>query len=70
MSTDFINGDRCTMPEKIDTIRLKYRQMSNEKLQEVFDLYSEIETMSSTDEIHHNFICQELDKRGMGIIYD
>ena len=58
------------MPEKIDTIRLKYRQMSNEKLQETFDLYSELQSMSTTDQIHYDCICQELDKRGMGIIYD
>ena len=58
------------MSEKLETIKLKYRQMSTEKLQETFDLYSELQSMSTTDQIHYDFICQELDKRGMGIIYD
>ena len=51
------------MSEKLETIKLKYRQMSTEKLQETFDLYSELQSMSTTDQIHYYFICQELDKR-------
>lgn len=58
------------MSAKLEIIKLKYRQMSTEKLQETFDLYSELQSMSTTDQIHYDCICQELDKRGMGIIYD
>jgi hypothetical protein len=58
------------MSEKLEIIKLKYKQMSTEKLQETFDLYSELQSMSTTDQIHYDCICQELDKRGMGIIYD
>ena len=51
------------MSAKLEIIKLKYRQMSTEKLQETFDLYSELQSMSTTDQIHYDCICQELDKR-------